>query len=76
MSEQNNVTEQQSHLQSAVTQQQKIVDEINSLSNQLVIKREQATKLQGIIEYLNGIGVKLPENTEVSPEFTSEDPNS
>jgi hypothetical protein len=76
MSEKNNVTDQQMHLKSAATQQKQLADEINIMSNQLSIKREQATKLQGIIEYLTGIGVKFPEETpESSPEFT-ENPNS
>jgi hypothetical protein len=76
MSEQNNVTDQQLHLKSAVKQQIEIIKEINTLNNELSIKKEQATKLQGIIEYLNGLGVRLPEDSKESvPEFTEETNN-
>ena len=55
------LTEQQKHLQSVLEQQQTLISEINTLEAQAKSKREMAVKLQGIAEYLNGIGVKLPE---------------
>jgi hypothetical protein len=55
------MTDQQNHLQSAVKQRNTLIEEMNQLNSTLNIKREQATKFQGIIEYLNGIGVILPE---------------
>ena len=61
------LTEQQKHLQSVLQQQQEIVTEINTLDAQARSKREMAVKLQGIVEYLNGIGVKLPEPEESAP---------
>ena len=64
------LTEQQKHLQSVLQQQQEIVTEINTLDAQARSKREMAVKLQGIVEYLNGIGVKLPEPEEAAPETT------
>ena len=55
------LTEQQNHLQQVVEQQKNLVAEIQSLSTQIENKRNMATKLQGIAEYLDGLGVKLPE---------------
>ena len=65
------LTEQQKHLQSVLEQQQTLVSEINTLEAQARTKREMAVKLQGIAEYLNGIGVKLPESEE-TPAATAE----
>lgn len=59
--EKTELTEQQKHLQSVLEQQQTLIAEINTLEAQVRSKREMAVKLQGIAEYLNGIGVKLPE---------------
>ena len=55
------LSEQQNHLQQVVEQQKNLVAEIQSLNAQVENKRNMATKLQGIAEYLNGLGVKLPE---------------
>ena len=55
------LTEQQNHLQQVVEQQKSLVAEIQSLNAQVENKRNMATKLQGIAEYLDGLGVKLPE---------------
>ena len=65
------LTEQQKHLQSVLEQQQTLISEINTLEAQARTKREMAVKLQGIAEYLNGIGVKLPE-----PETASATPEA
>ena len=68
------LTEQQKHLQSVLEQQQTLIAEINTLEAQVRSKRDMAVKLQGIAEYLNGIGVKLPDPEDtpsVAPE-TSE----
>ena len=61
------LTDQQKHLQSVLEQQQTLVSEINTLEAQARSKREMAMKLQGIAEYLNGIGVKLPEPEKAEP---------
>ena len=53
--------DQQQHLQSAIQQQNTLVQEIQSLQSQLDSKRQLALKAQGIIEYLDQIGVKHPE---------------
>ena len=65
--EKTELTEQQKHLQSVLEQQQTLVSEINTLEAQARSKREMAMKLQGIAEYLNGIGVKLPEPEAAAP---------
>ena len=61
------LTEQQKHLQSVLEQQQTLISEINTLEAQARTKREMTVKLQGIAEYLNGIGVKLPEPEKAEP---------
>ena len=69
------MTEQENHLKQVLTQQKTLVDEINALNNQITSKREMAVKLQGIAEYLDQLGVKLPKEEEASeeaPEATAE----
>ena len=55
------MTEQQQHLQSVIQQGQELGAEINKLNEQVANKRAMLTKLQGVAEYLEQIGVKLPE---------------
>ena len=55
------LTEQQNHLKQVVDQQKTLIAEIQALNSQVENKRNMATKLQGIAEYLDGLGVKLPE---------------
>ncbi len=62
------LTEQQNHLQQVVEQQKNLVAEIQSLNSQVENKRNMATKLQGIVEYLDGLGVKLPAPEEEAEE--------
>ena len=62
------LTEQQNHLQQVVEQQKNLVAEIQSLNTQVENKRNMATKLQGIAEYLDGLGVKLPTEEEGAAE--------
>ena len=64
------MTEQQTHLQQVIEQQQQLVAEINTLNNQVATKREIVLKLQGVIEYLQQTGVVLPttEEPEESPK--------
>ena len=69
------MTEQENHLKQVLTQQKTLVDEINALNNQITSKREMAVKLQGIAEYLDQLGVKLPKEEtegEEAPEAASE----
>ena len=62
------LTDQQQHLQNVVSQQNQLVAEINDLNGQVDAKRQMAVKLQGIMEYLNELGVKLPD-----PEVEAEE---
>ena len=59
-------TEQQNHLKQVADQSQTLVAEINSLEAQAKSKREMLLKLQGIAEYLDGLGVKLPAEEEAA----------
>lgn len=63
------MTEQQQHLQSALQQREALVQEIQNLNGLAGEKRELIFKLQGIIEYLQQMGVTLP---EPESEFTEE----
>ena len=64
------LNEQQNHLAQVLQQQQTLVQEINDLNSQVENKKQMALKLQGVAEYLDQIGIKLPE-PETSP--TGED---
>ena len=66
------LSEQQNHLQQVVEQQKTLIAEIQALNTQVENKRNMATKLQGIAEYLDGLGVKLPESEEESAEAEAE----
>ena len=68
------MTDQQTHLKQVLEQQKGLIEEINALNSQITSKREMAVKLQGIAEYLDQIGVKLPteEEAEAAPEETPE----
>ena len=73
------MTDQENHLKQVLTQQKTLVDEINALNSQITSKREMAVKLQGIAEYLDQLGVKLPKEeeaaaTEATPEVVEEAP--
>ena len=67
------MTDAQTHLKSAIEQRDNIVKEISELQNQINSKRELGLKVQGIIEYLEQTGVKLPEEAE-APTPTAEEP--
>ena len=74
------MTDQENHLKQVLTQQKTLIDEINALNNQITSKREMAVKLQGIAEYLDQLGVKLPNEedetpaAEATPEVVEEAP--
>ena len=68
------MTEQQTHLQSAIQQQNTLLNEIQKLQGEIDNKRQLAVKAQGIIEYLDQIGVKLPEADAEGAETTEEAP--
>ena len=62
------MTEQQTHLASLLKQREDIVGEINDLNSQIASKRELLLRTLGALEYLQQIGVKLPETEESLPE--------
>ena len=66
------LTEQQGHLKSILTQQQELANEINQLQAQLQSKKELFQKTQGVVEYLSTIGVTLPESEESAEETNTE----
>ena len=66
------MTDSQTHLKSAIEQRDAIVKEIQELNAQVANKRELGLKVQGIIEYLEQTGGKLPE--EEAPAPTAEEP--
>ena len=55
------LTEQQQHLSSLLEQRAGLVAEINELNSQAAAKRELVLRSLGAIEYLQQIGVTLPE---------------
>ena len=52
----------ETHLKQIFESQRKLSNEISELSNFLNIKREQYTKMQGIVEYLTANGIKVEES--------------
>tara|TARA_B100000427_G_scaffold209135_1_gene174236 strand:- start:79 stop:345 length:267 start_codon:yes stop_codon:yes gene_type:complete len=55
------MTEQQTHLQGLLEQRASLLGEINELNSQVSAKRELVLRALGAIEYLQQIGVTLPE---------------
>ena len=66
------LTEQQGHLQSILAQQKDLASEINNLNAQLQSKKELFQKTQGVVEYLQTIGVTLPEPEAPAEETKTE----
>ena len=65
------MSEQQDHLTNLLKQRQDLIDEINGLQNQAASKRELLLRASGAIEYLQQIGVTLPEEGEAPAEEAS-----
>lgn len=55
------MTEQQEHLSNLIQQRQSLSKELENIQGQAVNRRELLLKVQGAIEYLQQIGVTLPE---------------
>ena len=66
------LSEQQGHLKSILSQQQELANEINQLTAQINAKKELFQKTQGVVEYLQTIGVKLPEPEAPAEETKTE----
>ena len=71
----NLMTEQQQHLSNLIQQRQTLSEEMEKLNITMTNTRELFLKVQGAIEYLQQIGVVLPEQTqsEETVEEVSED---
>ena len=65
------LTEQQTHLQSVIDQQNTLAQEVQQLNAALDSKKSMYTKLQGVREYLEQTGVELPKE-EASAEAPAE----
>ena len=61
------MNEKQNHLSQLVEQRTKLASDLETLGNQSTRTRELFLKTQGAIEYLEAVGVTLPE-----PEVTEE----
>ena len=70
------LTEQQTHLQQVLEQQQTLSQDIQQLNIAVENKRAMFTKLQGVREYLEQTGVTLPQPeapVEQAPETEAAD---
>ena len=67
------MSEQQDHLTNLLQQRQTLLTEINDLQQQAAAKRELLLRASGAIEYLQQIGVTLPE-PETPAEASAEAP--
>ena len=59
-------------LQDHQTHLQNLINQANTLSNEIETKRTLLLKVQGVIEYLSELGVKLPEPPAEPPEAPPE----
>ena len=59
-------------LQDHQTHLQNLVNQANTLSNEIETKRTLLLKVQGVIEYLSELGVTLPEPPAETPEAPPE----
>ena len=68
------MSEQQDHLKNLLSQREGLISEISALQAQATEKRELLLRASGAIEYLQQVGVKLPEETpaETSAETPAE----
>ena len=55
------MSEQQDHLSNLLAKRQTLVSEINDLNSKAAAKRELLLRASGAIEYLQQIGVTIPE---------------
>ena len=66
------MSEQQDHLSNLLAQRQTLVSEINDLNSKAAAKRELLLRASGAIEYLEQVGIKLPEPEAEGEEAASE----
>lgn len=65
------MTEDQKALVSILENQRILVAQIQDLNAQIESRRQDALKLQGVLEYLSSKGVVLPEETQEVEESQS-----
>ena len=58
------MTDHQNHLKQVLEQQKTLVAEINELNSAVESKKSMALKLQGVLEYLQQLGIELPKEEE------------
>jgi len=66
------MSEQQNHLLELLEKQNTLIEEINSLNTKLTTKRDLLLKVQGIIEYLDQLGVTLDDQKQEDEEEEEE----
>jgi hypothetical protein len=72
------MNEQQNHLTQLIEQRSKLASDLDNLGNQSTRTRELFLKTQGAIEYLEAVGVTLPEPPapeEAVEEAPAEEPS-
>ena len=62
------MTDQQNHLKQVLELQKTLVAEINELNSAVESKKSMALKLQGVLEYLQQLGIELPKEEEAPAE--------
>jgi len=68
------MTEQQNHLTQLIEQRSNLASDLEKLGEQSTRTRELFLKTQGAIEYLEAVGVTLPEEvTEETAEESAEE---
>ncbi len=67
------MTDQQNHLKQVLEQQKTLVAEINELNSAVESKKSMALKLQGVLEYLQQLGIELPKEEEAPAEASAEE---
>ncbi len=67
------MTDQQNHLKQVLEQQKTLVAEINELNSAVESKKSMALKLQGVLEYLQQLGIELPKEEESPAEAPAEE---
>ena len=67
------MTDQQNHLKQVLEQRKTLVAEINELNSAVESKKSMALKLQGVLEYLQQLGIELPKEEEAPAEVPAEE---
>jgi Tfp pilus assembly protein PilN len=70
------MTEQQNHLQQLLERQNQLSQEIQTLNSNASASRDLFLKVQGAIEYLQEIGVTLPEQNSIEEVYSDEESSS